>query len=349
MRGTPVSDYDRARSLFQARRYAEAYPLLQAVIQENPTDDQARRAAAACLYYTADWAGAERAYRDILERHPNDAEAVHFLTVSLERQGRQIETSDGEARRSGHPAARDSPTPDLPTSPFPTSRRTKWRRWPCQTGATTAGDFARPHHRLPQVSAPVVDGTARQVEMSGLTIAGDIGEGDQVEVREASEGSDGVLRTDQVLNRSTAVLVSSSRGVAGLWKLSSAAQGRGLAIVGVVVPVVILLLLGAFLVAVFHAAGGIPGLSGQEPAISLTETSGPPGTSLTVHGKGFQPGETVKVLLLADQIAEVRVGGDGSFDVRAQIPETFRFKGQFPLTATGQTSARHAEEPFTVT
>ena len=113
--------------------------------------------------------------------------------------------------------------------------------------------------------------------MSGLTIAGDIGEGDQVEVREASEGSDGVLRTDQVLNRSTAVLVSSSRGVAGLWKLSSAAQGRGLAIVGVVVPVVILLLLGAFLVAVFHAAGGIPGLSGQEPAISLTETSGPPG------------------------------------------------------------------------
>lgn len=336
--------------MFQARRYAEAYPLLQAVIQENPTDDQARRAAAACLYYTADWAGAERAYRDILERHPNDAEAVHFLTVSLERQGRQIETSDGEARRSGHPAARDSPTPDLPDVPVPSPpdepsgvvgrARQVQQRQVISRGRTIV--YLRFRLQL-------VDGTARQVEMSGLTIAGDIGEGDQVEVREASEGSDGVLRTDQVLNRSTAVLVSSSRGVAGLWKLSSAAQGRGLAIVGVVVPVVILLLLGAFLVAVFHAAGGIPGLSGQEPAISLTETSGPPGTSLTVHGKGFQPGETVKVLLLADQIAEVRVGGDGSFDVRAQIPETFRFKGQFPLTATGQTSARHAEEPFTVT
>lgn len=345
-----AEQYERARALFQARRYAEAYPLLLAVIQANPTDDRARRAAAACLYYTADWAGAERAYREIVERDPNDAEATHYLAVSLEHQGRPAESKAGETRPSDQSPSQEPLAPRLPNAPTISP--------PDEPGPLVG--HARQVQPRQVISRgrtilylrfrlQLGNGTVRQVEMNGLTIAGDIGEGDQVEVRGATEGGDGVLRTDEVLNRSTGVLVTSSRGVTGLWKLSSAAQGRGLAIVGVVVPVVIFLLLGTFLVAVFHATGGIPGLGGQEPAITLTETSGPPGTALTVHGKGFQAGETVKVMLLADQIAEVRVGGDGSFDVRAQVPEDFHFKGQIPLTATGQTSARHAEEPFTVT
>src|SRR5262249_55250858 len=150
-------------------------------------------------------------------------------------------------------------------------------------------------------------------------------------------------------DRTTGVSVTSGRGITGMWNLASAAQGRGLATAGIVISVVVFLLIGAGLVAVFRAAGGFPELLGQSPAISLTHGSGPPRPSLAVHGSGFQSGETGKVRLLTDQIAEVRAGGDGSFAARVQIPTTFRFKGQIPITAEGQTSARHASEPFTVT
>jgi hypothetical protein len=87
-----------------------------------------------------------------------------------------------------------------------------------------------------------------------------------------------------------------------------------------------------------------------DPAIKLSVSQGPPGTRLTVSGTGFQPRETIKIDFQTDQITEVHADAQGAFgDTPVQIPPDWQFKGQFPISATGDSSAASNEEPFQVT
>jgi hypothetical protein len=87
-----------------------------------------------------------------------------------------------------------------------------------------------------------------------------------------------------------------------------------------------------------------------EPKIVLSKSSGPPGTQLTVSGSGFDAGETVEIRfstrILAKPVADVR----GAFlPTPVTIPADWPFRHmQVAITASGVSSAQHAEEPFEV-
>jgi hypothetical protein len=108
--------------------------------------------------------------------------------------------------------------------------------------------------------------------------------------------------------------------------------------------------------------GGDPGSSPTEqlnaptfqaadpPSIALSTASGPPGTRLTIGGRGFAPGETVVIRFHTEELARVQTDEQGAFsDVRVMVPGDWAFVGQFNWIATGLASMRRAHAPFEVT
>lgn len=90
----------------------------------------------------------------------------------------------------------------------------------------------------------------------------------------------------------------------------------------------------------------VPALAAPYPPsgpAALTASAYDPcaGASNILGGNGFQPGETVRLVLAqTGTIADVRVGADGSFRVTVTIPLASR--GSDQVTATGLTSGRTA-------
>jgi hypothetical protein len=83
--------------------------------------------------------------------------------------------------------------------------------------------------------------------------------------------------------------------------------------------------------------------------LELSETSGSPGTALTVTGKGFSPRETIEINLAKRRLNTVTADGKGSFaGVPVSIPGDWPFKGQVDIIATGRSSIRSVAEPFEV-
>ena len=86
------------------------------------------------------------------------------------------------------------------------------------------------------------------------------------------------------------------------------------------------------------------------PTLSLSRSSGPPGTALSVSGGGFAPGERVRLRFHSTELVSVTANGEGAFSgASVRVPVDWKFKGQFLIIASGETSVRSVSEPFQVT
>lgn len=87
-----------------------------------------------------------------------------------------------------------------------------------------------------------------------------------------------------------------------------------------------------------------------EVDITLSVSSGPPGTMLTISGSGFEPGETIVLRFNTEEVGRVDADGEGAFaGTSVQVPGDWPFTGQETFIATGQSSIRSATRPFEVT
>jgi hypothetical protein len=95
------------------------------------------------------------------------------------------------------------------------------------------------------------------------------------------------------------------------------------------------------------------------PKVSVSPTTGPRGTSVTVRGKGYQPGEQVKVDYKTGRhhpnptmilICATTAADDGKFSCAGNIPTTDAGAvGAHLIRAAGQTSGIVAQTTFTLT
>jgi hypothetical protein len=81
-------------------------------------------------------------------------------------------------------------------------------------------------------------------------------------------------------------------------------------------------------------------------SLSLSSQEGPPGTSVTATGTGFQPGETVQVFFNGAQVGTPVADTTGSFRATFTIPTLPN--GNYQADAKGQSSGDTASAPFTV-
>jgi hypothetical protein len=139
--------------------------------------------------------------------------------------------------------------------------------------------------------------------------------------------------------------------------ISEHASGLTVAILSTVIGGLILhWVLGPSNAPVSVGPGSIPlGPSEPGPAteatLSLSRSSGPPGTTLSVSGGGFTPGELVRIRFHATEVAKVQADAQGAFSgVFLKVPPDWKFRGRtFQIVATGATSIRSVGQPFDVT
>ncbi len=81
------------------------------------------------------------------------------------------------------------------------------------------------------------------------------------------------------------------------------------------------------------------------PRISLTSTSGAPGSADIVSGQGYQAGESVTVTYNGAVVASSAANSAENFSVAFTVP-TNNPPGTYPVTVTGQTSQLSATAPF---
>src|SRR5262249_43145111 len=81
--------------------------------------------------------------------------------------------------------------------------------------------------------------------------------------------------------------------------------------------------------------------------IMLRPMAGPPGSQITIRGRGFVPGETVAFYFDGVRFGSTRANSTGGFRKRLAIP-TYPVPGDHPITAVGITSGRTATAIFTV-
>jgi hypothetical protein len=87
-----------------------------------------------------------------------------------------------------------------------------------------------------------------------------------------------------------------------------------------------------------------------ETLISLSRTSGPAGTQLSVSGSGFSAGETVIIRFRTNEVGRVTADSNGAIsNAAARVPTDWRFQGQHDFVAQGLTSGRWGTAPFQVT
>ncbi|MCO8271665.1 GH92 family glycosyl hydrolase [Actinoplanes sp. TRM 88003] len=85
------------------------------------------------------------------------------------------------------------------------------------------------------------------------------------------------------------------------------------------------------------------------PQVSLSVTSGPRGTAITVDGTGFAPNETVSGVLAGQEVPALQANADGIItDAVVSVPGAAA-AGTVAITLTGADSATKVELPFTVT
>jgi hypothetical protein len=88
-----------------------------------------------------------------------------------------------------------------------------------------------------------------------------------------------------------------------------------------------------------------------ETNIFLSKTNGPAGSQFKVSGEGFQAGETIVIRMSTTEIGRTTASAAGKFSgVEVTVPDNLGvFAGtQFKVTASGSSSIRFANAPFTV-
>jgi len=92
--------------------------------------------------------------------------------------------------------------------------------------------------------------------------------------------------------------------------------------------------------------------SGPPVGCSLSPSTGPGGSTVSVSCRGFAPGETVTVRWGSNPLASMTATGTGTASTSVTIPSGFAGSNTpgrvFTLRADGQTSGRHASANFTV-
>lgn len=136
-----------------------------------------------------------------------------------------------------------------------------------------------------------------------------------------------------------------------------AVVGGGLKIANIEVPVVSSLRRQALLAAVGLAiiALDVAFVEGEDGGgrdgaeLILSETSGPPGASLTVSGSGYGAGETARIRFHVNEVGTVQTDDGGRFSGKTiQIPSDWPADGQFDVVAVGEASGQVATAPFRV-
>ncbi|GAA2572366.1 tetratricopeptide repeat protein [Streptomyces lienomycini] len=89
--GTPAERWERARMFFDAKDYAAAARVLDALVGEVPEQTGPRLLLARSYYHSAQLRRAEAELRVVVERDPVEQYARLMLGRTLERQGRQEE------------------------------------------------------------------------------------------------------------------------------------------------------------------------------------------------------------------------------------------------------------------
>jgi hypothetical protein len=87
-------------------------------------------------------------------------------------------------------------------------------------------------------------------------------------------------------------------------------------------------------------------------AVYLSLDNGPTGSTVRVSGEGFQADERIVLRFHTDQIGTTQANNVGGFsNVSVEIPPGYAnfAPHQFSLVATGQSSAKSASAPFTLT
>lgn len=87
-------------------------------------------------------------------------------------------------------------------------------------------------------------------------------------------------------------------------------------------------------------------ITSTNTAVSLSPAQGPPNTSVTATGTGFEAGETVQVVFNGTAVGSATVGTNGGFSATFTVPNLAA--GQYTVTATGQTSRGSATATFTI-
>jgi len=86
-------------------------------------------------------------------------------------------------------------------------------------------------------------------------------------------------------------------------------------------------------------------------SIFLSQTSGPAGSPIKVSGEGFAAGEEVVIRFHTTEVGRTTASSNGSFSsVEVIVPleyEAFAPR-QFSVVATGRSSIKSAQSPFTV-
>jgi Flp pilus assembly protein TadD len=77
--GAKMSDYDRAMALIDDERYAEAVPLLQAVVKREPKNADAWSQLGFASRKSGNWKEGEGFYAKALALDPNHQEAMEYL------------------------------------------------------------------------------------------------------------------------------------------------------------------------------------------------------------------------------------------------------------------------------
>lgn len=108
----------------------------------------------------------------------------------------------------------------------------------------------------------------------------------------------------------------------------------------------VFLILGIALT-IFVSARGMTQVRASGATITLSASSGPPTTSVTVNGTGFGNSETVNIVFDATMAGMATSDNTGSFSTAILVPAS-ALPGNHTLLATGQTSGLSASAPFLV-
>jgi hypothetical protein len=85
----------------------------------------------------------------------------------------------------------------------------------------------------------------------------------------------------------------------------------------------------------------------DELALDLRPTTARLGSSISVTGRGFQPGERVVIQLGTRELGATRADRRGRFaNKRVQIPSEYPFVGQRDIAANGDASLQHVSRPI---
>lgn len=87
--------------------------------------------------------------------------------------------------------------------------------------------------------------------------------------------------------------------------------------------------------------------SAKTASITLSPTSGPPTTRVTVQGTGFGPKEQIVITLDNNPVGKGKTNKQGNFTAKFTVPKDYG-PGPTPVQATGQSSGLTAQATFTI-